>query len=201
MDQVELSTNEFKALSSTTRTNLLKMLNERNYTLSELSTKTGMAAPTVKQHAAVLMGAGLIELQDEGRKWKYYSLTRKGKKIIKSKEQHTNILIILSSTIIVALLGVAILSTLNMPLMDTSTNDSYERAEILPGTNTDNTPQISGENKESGTPALEDAVKQINCTAVENKERLEEECSKINDEISCLEADLDSEEGKDCQWN
>ena len=43
MEGIELSTNEFKALSSKTRTNILKMLDERNYTLSEIASKTGMA--------------------------------------------------------------------------------------------------------------------------------------------------------------
>lgn len=108
MEQIQMSTNEFKALSSKTRTEILKMLNERNYTLSELSQKTGMAAPTVKQHATILLDAGLIDLKDEGRKWKYYTLTRKGKKILENNPQKTNILIILASSII-ALVGLGMI--------------------------------------------------------------------------------------------
>jgi len=128
MDELSLSTNEFKALSSKTRTNILKILKERNYTLSELAVKTQMAAPTVKQHTSILLETGLIELRDTGRKWKYYSLTKKGNQLIESKSKQTNIFIILSSTIIVALLGMMLFSTMN--LAPISTSDSY--AEIIP---------------------------------------------------------------------
>jgi len=128
MDELSLSTNEFKALSSKTRTNILKILKERNYTLSELAVKTQMAAPTVKQHTSILLETGLIELKDTGRKWKYYSLTKKGNQLIESKSKQTNIFIILSSTIIVALLGMMLFSTINIAPM--STSDSY--SEIMP---------------------------------------------------------------------
>src|SRR3989344_4404607 len=112
MGEVSLSTIEFRALSSESRTKMLKMLAERNFTLSELSVKIGMAAPTVKQHASILVDSGIIELRDEGRKWKYYALTRKGKEILNAQRpQQTNILIVLSSTIIVALFGFALLSS------------------------------------------------------------------------------------------
>ncbi len=109
MPEVSLSKTEFKALSSESRTKILKMLDERNHTLSELAAKTGMAAPTVKQHASVLVQSGLIELRDEGRKWKYYALTKKGKDIVNAKSNNTNILLILSSAILVAGLGIALM--------------------------------------------------------------------------------------------
>lgn len=99
MDSITLSGNEFRALASETRVELIKLLQQRNHTLSELSQKTSLAAPTVKQHLSVLETAGLVELFDEGRKWKYYSLTRKGKKIL-SKEEPKNILIVLAAGII-----------------------------------------------------------------------------------------------------
>ena len=108
MAEVALTKNEFKALSSEARVNILKMLNERNFTLSELSTKMSMAPPTVKQHASILSDCGMIELKDEGRKWKYYSLTKKGKEIVSSKEKQTNFLIILGSSAVV-LIGIALL--------------------------------------------------------------------------------------------
>jgi len=145
-EEVALTTSEFKALSSKTRTDLLKMLDERNYTLSELAAKSNMAAPTVKQHTSVLVKTGLIELRDEGRKWKYYALTRKGRKIIESKEKHTNILIILSSAIVVGLVGIVLLSVIglqSLPMMAESADrgtisEPLEQAndiqaEIMPG--------------------------------------------------------------------
>ncbi len=96
---IEISSNEFKALSSETRTQMIKLLQERNYTLTELSKKLNMAAPTIKQHLNILQQAGFIEGIDEGRKWKYYTLTRKGKNIF-SHETPANVLIVLGVSII-----------------------------------------------------------------------------------------------------
>ena len=99
MEEITLGSTEFKALASETRTNIVKLLGERNHTLSELSKKTTLAAPTVKQHLAILEGAGLIAQIDEGRKWKYYSLTKKGKKILTPGTSAT-VLIVLGISLI-----------------------------------------------------------------------------------------------------
>ena len=97
--QVTLSSNEFKALASETRADIIKLLKQRNHTLSEISKKLDMAAPTIKQHLSVLQGAEIIEVLEEGRKWKYYTLTRKGRSIF-SEETPTNILIVLGATVV-----------------------------------------------------------------------------------------------------
>ncbi len=99
MDEITLSRVEFKALASGTRTDIIKLLNERNHTLSEMSKKMELTAPTVKQHLSVLENAGLIQQNDEGRKWKYYSLTRKGSKIL-SPSSPANVFIVLGLSII-----------------------------------------------------------------------------------------------------
>ncbi len=100
MDSITLSGNEFKALASETRTSIIKHLQQRNHTLSELSKKTNLSAPTVKQHLEILEKAGLVQQMDNGRKWKYYSLTRKGENIT-SSEEPKNILIVLAANFIV----------------------------------------------------------------------------------------------------
>ncbi len=102
-NEIRLSSNEFRALASKTRASIIKLLKERNHTLTEMSKKLQLAAPTVKQHLGVLEGAELIQEMDEGRKWKYYSLTRKGKDIF-SPETPVNVLIVLGITV-VALVG------------------------------------------------------------------------------------------------
>lgn len=96
MEELTISSQEFKALSSDNRTKMLKLLVERNHTLTEISKKIGISSPSSKQHLDVLKNAQLVELLDEGRKWKYYSLTRKGKKILHSKENQTQVFILLS---------------------------------------------------------------------------------------------------------
>lgn len=100
MDSITLSGKEFKALASDTRTGIVKILQERNFTLSELSKKMNLAAPTVKQHLGVLEQAGLVQQLDEGRKWKYYSLTRKSKGMF-DLEKEKSILIVLAANFIV----------------------------------------------------------------------------------------------------
>ncbi len=94
---VTLSSSQFRALASETRAGIIKLLQQRNHTLSELSKKLSMAAPTIKQHLAVLQGAELVHGIEEGRKWKYYALTRKGRNIF-AAESPTNILIVLGVT-------------------------------------------------------------------------------------------------------
>lgn len=91
--EIRIGKEEFKALSSDTRISIIKMLNSRNFTLSELSAKLNMSSPTIKQHLETLVNSDLIEQKDEGRKWKYYSLTRKGKKIIEPEDSHIMILL------------------------------------------------------------------------------------------------------------
>ncbi len=94
-----LDRESFKALASDTRITLLKVLAERKHTLAELSTRLGMSHPSVKEHLDSLVRAGLVERFDEGRKWKYYGLTKKGKGIL-FPEQRT----------ILVLLGISLLS-------------------------------------------------------------------------------------------
>ncbi len=101
--KILLSSSEFKALASDTRAGIIKLLRTRNHTLTEMSKKLNLAAPTVKQHLGVLQGAELIQELDEGRKWKYYSLTRKGKNMF-TTETPVNVLIVLGVSIF-ALVG------------------------------------------------------------------------------------------------
>ncbi len=95
MAELTLSSNEFRALSSETRVQIIKVLNERNHTLTELAKKMEMASPSMKQHLDILLNSGLIEQIDDGRKWKYYCLTRKGKNILAGRESDATILIVL----------------------------------------------------------------------------------------------------------
>jgi DNA-binding transcriptional ArsR family regulator len=101
--EIRLSSAEFKALASETRAGIIRLLQQRNHTLTELSKKLSLAAPTIKQHLGILENAELIQGLDEGRKWKYYSLTRKGQNIF-SQETPVNVFIVLGASI-VALCG------------------------------------------------------------------------------------------------
>jgi len=79
---VVLDEKSFKALSADSRVSILKNLTDRRRTLTELSQKLDLGSSTIKEHCEILVGADLIKQVDEGRKWKYYELTKKGRQLI-----------------------------------------------------------------------------------------------------------------------
>ena len=83
---IRLDKETFKALASGTRIDVLKLLGQRNHMQSEIASALELSVPTVKEHLAALEKAGLVERHDEGRKWKYYSLTKKGKGVLNPEE-------------------------------------------------------------------------------------------------------------------
>lgn len=97
---VKLDKETFKALSSTTRVDLLKLLEKRRHMQAELASSLELAVPTVKQHLEMLEKADLVVRHDEGRKWKYYALTKKAKAVLHPEQ--TKIWIILSVFILSA---------------------------------------------------------------------------------------------------
>lgn len=110
MQEIEISSiKEFRAFASDKRIQIIKLLSERNHTLSELSEKLELSNPTTKEHLEKLLEAKLIEQLNDGRKWKYYTLTSKGKKLIKAKEQQTSIVFIIASTSIALIVILALL--------------------------------------------------------------------------------------------
>jgi DNA-binding transcriptional ArsR family regulator len=102
--EMTISSNELKALSSETRINVLKLLNERKHTLAELSKIKKVSAPSMKQQLKVLEENNLIHQLNEGRKWKYYELTVKGKQLLESKKKPIHVTLILSASIMLLVL-------------------------------------------------------------------------------------------------
>jgi DNA-binding MarR family transcriptional regulator len=93
-DKITLGREAFKALASDTRIGILKSLKRRRKMLAELSKELHMSNSTVKEHLDNLVRAELIVQIDDGHKWKYYELTRKGRHILHPEE--TKILVLLS---------------------------------------------------------------------------------------------------------
>ena len=98
---ITLNRKTFKALASETRVDILKALEERRKTLTELSKELDMKPSSMKEQVDKLRKSDLIKLNDEGRKWKYYEITKTGKKILNPYE--TKVMIVLSTTLIAAL--------------------------------------------------------------------------------------------------
>lgn len=96
-DKIVLDRRSFEALAVDTRVKILKSLKARRKTLTEIAKEQGMSVSGIKEHLSVLEGVGLIEKKDDGHKWKYYELTKKGRDLVGPKE--IRVLILLSMSI------------------------------------------------------------------------------------------------------
>lgn len=83
MTKIVLDAEAFKALASDTRLQILKALDARPLTVSELSRLLNLNKATVFEHLKQLMAADLAKREDDpARKWVYYRLTWKGKNVL-----------------------------------------------------------------------------------------------------------------------
>ena len=85
-EKILIDKETLKAIAVDTRLNILKLLLKKKYTLSDIAGILGLGVSTIKEHLDILLKAGLIKKEDTERKWKYYSLTFKGKRLIEPKE-------------------------------------------------------------------------------------------------------------------
>lgn len=95
-ESIKLDRKSFEALAGQTRVKALKSLLRRRKTLTELSEELQLSPSTMKEHLEVLVDSELVTQIDEGRKWKYYELTRKGKQIAEPHELRVWIILGLS---------------------------------------------------------------------------------------------------------
>src|SRR5207244_6444274 len=72
----------FKALASDVRVGILKRLDVRRETITDLRSLRTHSKPPLLEHLEKLQSAGLVKRVDEGRKWIYYELSDKGRKIL-----------------------------------------------------------------------------------------------------------------------
>jgi len=81
-DAIVMNQKTFKSLTSETRTEILKLLKKRNYTLSEIADALKISKTTAKEHLDILMEGKLIEQVPSTNIWKYYTLTKDGRKLV-----------------------------------------------------------------------------------------------------------------------
>jgi len=81
-DKIVLDRKAFGALAVDSRVKILKALRERRKMLTELANELNLSPSSTKEHLEILVAAGLIERIDDGHKWKYYALTKKGAEIV-----------------------------------------------------------------------------------------------------------------------
>lgn len=85
-DEIKMDRRVFEALASETRINILKKLDTRQMTVTELSRELDMAKSSIHEHLAKMVDSGLVEKFDDGHKWTYYYLARKGRNILHPHE-------------------------------------------------------------------------------------------------------------------
>ncbi len=86
MAKITLDMETFKALASPTRLDVLKQLDDRRKTVTELARDMELNKATVHEHIGMLVKTGLVRKVDEGRKWIYYELTWEGKRLLHPTE-------------------------------------------------------------------------------------------------------------------
>ena len=139
--EIKLSQKTFKALANPTRIAILKYLDKRRYTQSELADMFGFAVTSIKQHIDDLKKTGLVKVIDEGRKWKYIELTKEGKAILHPEEKKIWILL---GTFVASVAGGIYTATKKLFASSKElikTDDALlraplQKAEILPAVNT-----------------------------------------------------------------
>ncbi len=109
-DEIVLDREAFKALAADSRVAILKKLSSRRMTGSELSGEMGFSASTVKEHLDNLEKVGLVEkIEDGSRKWKYFELTAKGRRIVEPTGVPAQVWLVLGLFLIALVLSVPFL--------------------------------------------------------------------------------------------
>ena len=85
-EKVLIDRETLKAIAVDTRLNILKLLAKKKYTLTDLSEMLGLGNSTIKEHMDNLIKAGLVEKEETDRKWKFYSITLKGRRLVEPRE-------------------------------------------------------------------------------------------------------------------
>ena len=101
---VILDSDSFKALASHVRIDILKFLDQRQMTVTDLSKVLKISKSTAHKHLERLVEVGLIERLDENRKWVYYRITRKGLKILHPENVTVSFILSWSIVLVGALL-------------------------------------------------------------------------------------------------
>ena len=84
MDKITLDRDTFKALASDTRLDILKALDVRQKTVTELAKELDLNKATVFEHLEKLEAVALIQRieEDVERKWVYWQLSWKGRRLL-----------------------------------------------------------------------------------------------------------------------
>jgi DNA-binding transcriptional ArsR family regulator len=108
-EEIVLDRADIAALSSDTRVAIVKALDTRPMTVSELAGHLGLAKSTVHEHLSMLADRGMVT-EDEDRKWRHYSLTERMRRLLRPGNSH-RISILLGTSLVTLTLGAVLLAT------------------------------------------------------------------------------------------
>lgn len=115
-EELKLQKATIKILSVNTRVDILKLLDQRPMTASEVSRTLNKHVTTISEHLNVLRNSNFVErVERSGHKWVYYKLTKDANDILHPKVYHR--------WIIVLSLSLLILSGLRIPFVDANPGD------------------------------------------------------------------------------
>jgi len=125
-DEITLDKKILGALSSDIRANILKSLDIRHMTASELSKKLNLPKSTIHENLDRLVDTDLVRKNDNGNKWLYYELTEKGRRLLHPREM-TKVILLLSSAALSFVGGI-----IEMYCFIKSTFPELKEEEIVP---------------------------------------------------------------------
>jgi DNA-binding transcriptional ArsR family regulator len=102
-EKILLDSEVFKALASETRLEILKNLDERKKTVTELSRIMDLNKATIYEHLSILNHVGLVTKVESLNKWVYYRLTWKGTDLLHPEKK--KIAIVFSAAIMFLIMG------------------------------------------------------------------------------------------------
>lgn len=104
MTKVTLNREAFKALASDTRLDIIRTLDGKKMSLTELSKATTLNKATLHEHLNKLTDAGLVKrIEREGHKWVYYKLSWKGESLL--HPENTKIVIVFTAAFAALIAG------------------------------------------------------------------------------------------------
>ncbi len=152
--RITLDAETFRALASTTRLAVLRALDERRKTLSELARDLALNKATVHEHLALLSAAELVKKRDdEGRKWIYYELTWRGQKILHPQET-TTFNVLLGLSVLAAGGGAAMLVQSLLSVQDQVRQTNFGDLEAADAAPAPNSPAAAQGSSASGASSV-----------------------------------------------
>ena len=97
--KIVLYKRDFKVLSSDIRVEILKKLDSGCKTLRKLSDELNLPKSTVHENLTILVESGFVEKRNDGSKWVYYELTKKGRSVLHPHKKVKIILLLSSATL------------------------------------------------------------------------------------------------------